>query len=320
MLIILAILLGIGVLLAALTAQKRWPQIRRISSGLLVSYFTILLLLGMGEIYFRYIHASTDGLRARENWMTRYWQVNSLGYRDREWTPEDWANKQMVLVVGDSFTAGWGIENTADRFSNLLGTKLGAEWAVINLGLAGSATRSQLKNLQNYPLQNPDVVILQYFLNDIEDAALSIGQFQEFPQSPEWVRDSYLANFIFSLNSGGFGPAYWQWEYAAYDDFGIWQIHQQEIFDFADYVESMGARLIVVIFPNLQDPFSSIPYVDQVAQAFESRGVTDILKLFDDAAAWDAQTLIVSPRDAHPSAAFHRHVGEKLYDLYFKGQ
>ncbi len=318
MLSILAVLLSIGVLLVALTAQKRWPRVRRMCSGLLVSYFTIVLLLGIGEFYFRYVNASIEGFRGRENWMARYWQTNTLGYRDREWTLEDWAGKQTVLVVGDSFTAGWGVENTADRFSNVLGTKLGDQWAVINLGLAGSATRSQLKNLQDYPLQNPDVVILQYFLNDIEDAALSIGQFQEFPQSPEWVRDSYLANFIFSLNSSGFGPTYWQWEYTAYDDFGIWQIHQQELFDFADYAESMGARLIVVIFPNLQDPFNSIPYVDRVAQAFESRGVTDILKLFDDAAAWDPQTLIVSPRDAHPSAAFHHHVGEKLYNLFFE--
>lgn len=318
MLSILVPLFSIGLLLSAFTFQKRWQHIRAISGGLLVSYFTIVLLLGIGELYFRFVNTSIEGFRGRENWMARYWSVNSFDFRDPEWTPDDWANKQTALVIGDSFTAGWGIENPDDRFSNVLASKLGEDWMVINMGKPGAATRAELVTLKNYPLKNPDVVILQYFLNDIEDAALSIGKFQEFPQSPDWVRDSYLANYIFSFTASGFGPAYWQWEYAAYDDYGIWQIHQQEIFDFADYVNSMGARLIVVIFPNMQDPYTSVPYVDRVAQAFEARGVTDILKLFDDVAAWqDPATLLISPRDAHPSAAFHRHVGEKLYDLFF---
>lgn len=316
--IILIVLLIIALPLVASVVQKRWPRLRQVGSGLLVSYFTIVLILGAGEVYFRYFQASTDGLRSRENWMARYWQVNSGGFRDREWTPDDWANKHTLLALGDSFTAGWGVENPADRFSDVLAAELGDDWAVINLGLPGSSTRSQLTTLKNYPMQTPDVVMLQYFMNDIEDAALSVGKFQEFPQSPEWIRDSYLANYLFSLTTSGFGPTYWDWEYAAYDDYGIWQIHQQEIFDMVDYVDSLNARLIVVIFPNMQDPFHSIPYVDRVEQAFRARGVTDILKLTDDVAAWKTQDVIVSPRDAHPSAAFHHYVAEKLYNLFFK--
>ncbi|MCC6802930.1 MAG: hypothetical protein IT319_08600, partial [Anaerolineae bacterium] len=65
-------------------------------------------------------------------------------------------------------------------------------------------------------------------------------------------------------------------------------------------MNGIGARLIVVIFPNMQDPVRSIAYVDRVAQVFEARGQRDILKLYDEVAAWSPQDIIVSPRDGHP--------------------
>jgi hypothetical protein len=61
----------------------------------------------------------------------------------------------------------------------------------------------------------------------------------------------------------------------------------------------------------------SIAYVDRVAQVFEARGHTDILKLFDAAAVWNPRDLMVSARDTHPSPAFHRYVGDELYRRFF---
>jgi hypothetical protein len=84
-----------------------------------------------------------------------------------------------------------------------------------------------------------------------------------------------------------------------------------------DDVESIDARLIVVIFPNLQDPVRSVAYVDRVAQVFEARGQHDILKLFDEVARWSPSEVIVSPRDAHPSVAFQHRVGDLLYERFF---
>jgi hypothetical protein len=318
MLVIIIVLLIPGLGLALLVRQRRWPRARRLASGLLISYGSIMLVLTAGELYFRFVHAAPEGLRARENWMARYWQTNSLGFRDREWTPADWAGKKTVVVLGDSFTAGWGLPNPADRFGDVLARKLGDSYAVINLGVPGAATRQELKRLQDYPLKQPDVVILQYFLNDIEDAALSVGQYQQFPQAPAWVKESYLANFFFALQTSGFGPDYWRWEFAAYDNYAIWDIHRQELEDFSAYTDRIGARLLVVIFPNLQAPFHSIPYVDRVAQVFEAKGKGgQVLKLFDAAEAMPIAERIVSPRDAHPSAQFHRLVGELLYERFF---
>ncbi len=317
---VIAIILAFGAGLAWLAIQRRSVTAAKIARGLLVSYVTIALILVLGELYFRYFHADTEGRLASNNWMARYWAVNSWGYRDREWTPADYADKTRVAVVGDSFTAGWGLENPAERFSDVLANALGDDYAVFNLGVPGSSTQEQLETLQAFPALPVDAVVLQYFLNDIDYTALRLGLDTISSNMTPITRESYLANFIFSRFDTGFGAEYWELAYSRYDNFAVWELHAEELNAFAQYVDDMGARLIVVIFPNMQDPVRSIPYVDRVAQVFEARGNVDVIKLFDAVAAWNPQTVTVSARDAHPSVEFHRYVGELLYEQYFATQ
>jgi hypothetical protein len=316
----------IGLALIAAAGQKRWPRLRRLAAGLLISYVTVLLLLGAGELYFRYGYADSENIitLATVNWLNRYWHTNALGFRDREWTAADLAGKQTVLVLGDSFAAGWGIQDPADRFPDALARRLGDGYAVINLAVYGSATPEQLDTLKQYPLvKKPDVVLLQYFLNDINYAGLKLGLLPNPAPTPAWVNQTYLGNFVYwrflhsSLANAQQFQDWWAWSYGAYDNVGIWSVHKQEIEDFIQYVDGTGARLIVVIFPNMLDPTRSVPYVDRVAQVFQARGHPDVLKLFDAVAAWRSPDLMVSPRDSHPSPAFHRYVADLLYQQFF---
>ncbi len=328
MAIFIIVFVAIGLLLAAGTIQKHWPRVRKISSGLLVSYFTVLLILGIGEAYFRYFYAEDDNVitLATQNWLDRYWHLNSWGFRDREWTPADYAGKQTVVVLGDSFAAGWGLKDTSDRFSDVLASKLGSQYAVMNAAVYGTSTPEQLDILKKFPVQKPDVVILQYFLNDIDYAGLQLGLLPQTQPTPEWVNQTYLGNFIYwhllvNINSDAqFYNGWWDWNYAAYDNVGIWSVHEKEIEDLINYVNSIHARLIVVIFPNLDDVVRSVAYVDRVAQVFQAHGDNDVLKLFDAAAAWDQNDLMVSKRDSHASASFNHYVGETLYSDYFAGK
>lgn len=326
MLPLLLIFLLIGAALIALAIQQRLPRLRSLARGLLVSYVFIALVAGAGELYFRYVYADSENTvtLATQNWLARYWHTNSLGYRDREWVPADWQGRTTVVVTGDSFTAGWGIADPADRYTDVLAHRLGADYAVINLGQYGTATTEQLDILRAHPLQNPDVVIMQYFLNDINYAGLRLGLLPEPKPAPAWANETYLGNFLYTrllarFLDPEFNADWWQWSYDAYDNPGIWDLHAQEIDAYIDYVDSIGARLIVVIFPNMLDPVRSVAYIDRVALHIESRGHTDILRLFDAAAAWPLNERIVSPRDTHPSIAFHRYVAEEMYRLFFGG-
>lgn len=328
MLTLIVILMGLGICLGILAWQKRWSPLRRLASGLLLSYFTIVLILGIGEAYFRYVYAESENIitLACQNWLDRYWHTNSLGFRDHEWTLDDMAGKQIVAVLGDSFAAGWGLVNPEDRFSNVLAQELGNDYAVVNLAVYGTSTPEQLEILQNYPLRKPDVVILQYFLNDINYAGLKLGLLPTPNPLPQLMKESYLANFIYwrlLVASNADNPLYtdwWQWSYDAYDNVGIWDVHRQEIEDMIDYVNSIGARLVVVIFPNMVDPVRSVAYVDRVAQVFIDYGQAGVLKLFDAVAAWKPEDAMVSRRDSHPSAAFHHYVAETLYEQFFASQ
>jgi len=325
MLVFWLIVLVIGALLVGGAVQKRVPRLRRIAGGLLASYVTTLLILAGTEAYFRFVFAQSSNIIdfATLNWLDRHWHTNSWGFRDREWQAPDYAGKQTVVVLGDSFGAGWGLPDTADRFSDVLGQKLGDGYAVMNAAVYGTSTPEQLDILKKFPVQKPDVVILQYFLNDINYAGLQLGLLPSPTPTPDWVNQTYFGNFLYwrigvqsSPNAGMFND-WWQWSYDAYDNVGIWSVHQQEIEDFMAYTDSIGARLIVVVFPNLIDIVKSIPYVDRVAQVFEVSGHTDVLKLFDAAAAWDQADLMVSRRDSHASANFNHYVGEQLYERYF---
>ncbi len=322
---LIVLLLGIAALLIASGVQRRIRWLRAVASRAAISYVTVLLLLGTGEIYFRYFFAESENLitLACLNWLDRYWQTNSLDYRDREWTTEDLVGRQVVLVTGDSFAAGWGINNPEDRFSNVLAAHLGDDYAVVNVAVYGTSTPEQLEIVRNFPLAQPDVIVLQYYLNDINYAGLRLGLLPELTPTSPLVRESYLANFVYwrflrrGLADDPLSNSYWEWSYNAYDRQDIWGIHRQEIIDFVDYTREIDARLIVVIFPNMLDPVRSVAYVDRVAMVFEDLGVTEVLRLYGDVAAWDRADVVVSVRDSHPSVGFHHHVGDLLYMRFF---
>ena len=86
------------------------------------------------------------------NWFADHWNpVNSLGYRDDEPAPPG-PGRTAVLVLGDSFAAGHGIDDYRDRFSNLLGKQLGGAFAVYNASDIGWDSTDELGALERYQI------------------------------------------------------------------------------------------------------------------------------------------------------------------------
>ncbi len=330
MLIVVGVIVALGVLLIALALQKRWKRAQSAARSLLISYTFVVLVLGGAEYYLRYIYADSrmEFALPAQNWEQRYVQRNTLGFRDRDWDRDELAQRTTIFAIGDSFTEGWGINHPADRWTDVLAAHLGDDYAVVNMGMSGSATSQQLEAMQGHPYTQPDVILYQYFLNDIDIAAKSngMGWAYEVPPAPPLVNESYLVSFLYwRLNYDRLfvntvdGRSEWEFMYAAYDNAYIWDIHRAEIERVIDFAEERGARLVVVIFPNMRDPVGSIPYTDRVAQVFEARRHTDILKLFDAAAQWTPEARMVSAYDSHASVAFNRLVGDLVYERFFGG-
>jgi len=103
--------------------------------------------------------------------------INSLGLRDREYSYEKPAGTRRILVLGDSFTWGYGVSDE-EVFTEVLERRLqsqGRNWQVINTGVSGWGTGQQYLFLKSEGLRyQPDVVVLAFYLiNDPKEVRLS---------------------------------------------------------------------------------------------------------------------------------------------------
>ncbi|HXV42487.1 MAG TPA: GDSL-type esterase/lipase family protein [Anaerolineae bacterium] len=92
--------------------------------------------------------------------------INSDGLRDKEYPLARTQGKKRLLVLGDSFGWGFGVEND-EIFSELL-EKRHPDWEIINASVSGYGTDQQLLYLKQRGMQyQPDVVLLLFHPNDV---------------------------------------------------------------------------------------------------------------------------------------------------------
>src|SRR5919198_1388551 len=98
------------------------------------------------------------------------YRSNSLGFRERE-IPHKSPDRYRIVVVGDSFTWGQGVEER-DRFSNLVEEFLGPRYEVLNFGRPGNNMPEHLEVLEQVLTVEPDFVLLQLYINDFETPSM----------------------------------------------------------------------------------------------------------------------------------------------------
>ena len=94
-------------------------------------------------------------------------ELNNHGLRDNN---HDYnSNKYRILVLGDSMTFGYGVENN-ETYSKILEKKLKeeGEYEVINAGITGYNTNQELAFLDIEGWKySPDLIIVGFMLNDV---------------------------------------------------------------------------------------------------------------------------------------------------------
>ena len=162
--------------------------------GLLVSLFSLILVIFVLEIALRFMDFTTKHLFPKEfiskdgdfhslapdvngkhslHEFDVTFRTNSYGLRDKEYSEKSPDNFR-ILVLGDSFTMGWGVEQD-EVFTEVLekdfekDESLDCGVEVLNAGVYGYGTVEELLYLEKKGLQlKPDLVLLTFFIgNDI---------------------------------------------------------------------------------------------------------------------------------------------------------
>ncbi len=97
-------------------------------------------------------------------------EISSQGLRDREYPEARVAGRCRMLVLGDSFAWGFGVDRE-EIFHERIEARH-PDWEIVNAGVAGYATDQQLLYLEARGLAlRPDVVLLLFHPNDLLENA-----------------------------------------------------------------------------------------------------------------------------------------------------
>ena len=139
--------------------------------NLFVSFSALIIIIFLLEIALQKLQTPENSV-VDKDWFKKNVSLNSLGYRDFEYSRERPKNTFRILMLGDSMTFGSGIDKISDTYPKQLEVLLNKDskqkFEVINTAYPGYNTDSQLYDLyiKGFNFQ-PDMVFIGYYHNDI---------------------------------------------------------------------------------------------------------------------------------------------------------
>lgn len=283
------------------------------------------------EAYFRYVYDVPDGLgflNVSKKWNERHVVYNNYFYRDRNFEGEKQEGVTRIGVMGDSITYGGGIENPNDRFSNILEKNLrdaGYHVEVYNLGRPGYDTEQEISEFEKVRHLNFDILIWQYFLNDIQPNIKSTGTRiietnRNTSKIVSFLSDkSYFFDFIYWRLSNKYSKTIrqlWAADIAQYSNEPLFEKHKNNIGNFISSLKGQSTQVLVIIFPSvflLGPNYPAAHIHEMTTEVFKSNGV-EVLDLLSDFQKLNKKELMASKFDPHPNEYVHNIAAEKLYE------
>ncbi len=248
-------------------------------------------------------------------------QTNSMGFRAEELNKKKPADVFRVAVLGDSFTFAWGIkrENTYPSILERLLDKSSSHGVeVVNMGVSGYGSRDEvLLFLHRGTKLSPDLVIMQYFLNDP-----NIGPVQPLAahyRPTRWWQHLNLTRLvkktiwkmrIEELGQGDYyrylhnHPESWKSVTSAFAKLGQWSSQNR-------------VPVLLVIFPDLgATSGNNYPYLDlhrKVKKAARQQGFL-VLDLYPHFKRFPQNELVLKKDNFHPSRKAHELAARRIYE------
>ena len=336
-----ALSMGLGLSAIALSLHDRLDAgaiVRWRNRALLMS-FTLLLSIGLAEPVTRLIFTHVTTGSDNGGFFTRRWlrsgavRLNASGFRERAFTNAKARGAYRIAVVGDSFTFGNGIRQQ-DRYSDLLQSRLPDHFEVLNFGTPGANTpehRTLLSHL--LPAINPDFVLLQWYVNDVEDDD-STGRPSFRPLMPvrsvhNWLNDASalytVANMQWAETQVALGMTTSYPEYLhrrlgdpnSHDS----QVDRGMLLELIALCKRAGVPLGIVLFPDAAGadfgagyPFG---YLHQrVLDVCREQDLTCVDLRKDFALVKDHRRLWANRLDHHPSALANEIAAVRIFETF----
>ncbi len=297
------------------------PKIKAVYKNLSLTISTIIIFILILEGIFMFIPISHNAgySLASVNWHYYFWKpLNKFGYRDKEHDLEKIKTKKKVFVLGDSVTAGDGIKKVKNRYSDVLSGLFPDNYELVNLGLRGSETKDEYERLRSYPLK-PEILILQYYMNDFEQAAVSYGK--DFSVAPyntrlkKIIANSYFLNFIYwTIPQKDISNEYSDFLVSSFESSSIRDQHLRDLYSFIKISKDKNFELVVMLVPNLSRQDISNKYLPFVEKLFTSNNIP-VLNVSDLIVDMKMHKRIVNKNDGHPSIIVNKMMAAELYKL-----
>ena len=263
----------------------------------------------------------------------RLWQayygrnINELGYRDESIRDKSESSKKKLFFLGDSFTYGSGIEDENDRFSNIVAKKVSDEFDTYNLGKCQSDTFDEFKRLKEIEVK-PDIVVLQYFYNDIIPTGMRYGYF-DYREKHEKQKTkllfaaiipfkcSFFLNFLF-VNLGNkivdnyFSSWYKKDIVDSFNNENCINEHLNDLVSGIKYCKENNIKIYVLFIPELTDvKLAQDIYESKIVPSLNNENVECIF-IADKIKNYSTSELVVNAVDIHANEFVQKIIAEKL--------
>lgn len=296
-------------------------------NGLLLAVFLVVLLFGF-ETYYRFFVDTTDSFaisKITQRWGQRHYQFNNFNTRDNQ----DYLFKtqpmlRRVTIIGDSFTAGYGIKNVDDRFVNIIRKKL-YDKEIHTISNNGYDTDHQFMYIKKFREQDGyemDVLLLAYNLNDIAFFVAEndkiVKRIYDYEKGLNYfTKNSYFLNELYFKWKAITDPdmsSYFGYLKESYNDGKVWDNMQEYLTQIVDYCNTNDLELMVTTFPflhNFDGEYAFTHAHEQLDEFWVEKGIKhlDLLPVYEK---HKGENLVVNAFDAHPNERAHQIAAEAI--------
>ncbi len=308
-----------------------------VHSGLIVAGLVVGLVLA--ELTLRVVRPSlgahsgeVEGSRRRNPSGKPGWPLS----RGEKITVTPKQQTHRILVVGDSFTWGDGVE-PQEAYPSVMESLLrerrpNQSIEIINWSRPGWNTWRQFKSIgPQLPVLDPDLLIIGYCINDAEPIhRRQLGELRQIMRTAHrepsnrlvvWLYNhSHVAALIYdSAENRRLRKAVTAYYQTLYDDGRSGWVRARDALDlFGKATRSQSIPTLLVIFPifdsQLDDRYGYRELHSKIAQAATRSGL-EVLDLLPSFESYDGRDLAVEPfSDAHPSPLAHKVAAENILE------